>query len=58
MSFAVWRSGGAQSTELPCSKGRCRIVERDGESRTVEVKECGLEVEASEKPRYILPAIP
>ena len=54
--FAVWRLGGAESTEIPYPKGMCRIVERDGESRTVEVKETGLEIEASERPRYIVPA--
>ena len=54
--FAVWRSEGAQSAEIPWTKGLCRIIERDGESRTVEVGESGLEIEASEKPRYIRPA--
>jgi hypothetical protein len=54
--FAVWRLGGAESMEIPCSKGLCRIIERDGESRTVEVKESVLEIEVSEKPRYIVPA--
>jgi hypothetical protein len=53
--FAVWRRGGAESMEIPCSKGVCRIIERDGGSRTVEVKESGLEIEVSEKPRYIVP---
>lgn len=53
--FAVWRLGGAESTEIPCPKGPCRIIERDGESRTVEVKEPVLEIEVSEKPRYIAP---
>lgn len=53
--FAVWRRGGTESTEVPCPKGLCRIIERDGESRTVEVKESRLEVEVSEKPRYIVP---
>lgn len=52
--FAVWRLGGAESMEIPCPKGVCRIIERDGESRTVEVKESVLEVEVSEKPRYIV----
>jgi hypothetical protein len=54
--LAVWRRGGAELTEIPCSKGLCRIVERDGESRTAEVKEPALEIEVSEKPRYIVPA--
>ena len=53
---AVWRSGGTDSIKVPCSKGLCRIIERDGESRTVEVKESFLEISASEKPRYIVPA--
>jgi len=54
--FAVWRLGGSESVEIPYPKGLCRIIERDGESRTVEVKESALEIEASEKPRYIAPA--
>jgi hypothetical protein len=54
--FAVWRSEGAQSAEIPCPKGLCQVIERDGESRIVEVGESGLEIEASEKPRYILRA--
>ena len=41
--------------EIPLSKGLCRIIERDGGSRTVEVKESGLEIEVSEKPQYIVP---
>jgi hypothetical protein len=53
--FAVWRLGGAGSTEIPCPKGPCRIIERDGESRTVELEEVALEIEVSEKPRYIAP---
>ena len=54
--LAVWRLGGAESVEIPCSKGTWKIVERDGESRTVVVKESVLEIEISEKPRYIVPA--
>lgn len=53
--FAVWRLGGAESTEIPCSNGLCRIIERDGQSRTVEAKESFLEISVSEKPRYIVP---
>jgi hypothetical protein len=53
--FAVWRLGGTESTEISCPNGPCRIIERDGESRVVEVKESVIEVAASEKPRYINP---
>ena len=53
---AVWRSGGTDSIKVPCSKGLFRIIERDGESRTVEAKESFLEISASEKPRYIVSA--
>jgi len=53
---AVWRSGGTDSVKVPCSNGAYRIIERDGESRTVEAKESFLEISASEKPRYIVPA--
>ena len=52
--FAVWRLGGTESTQIPCANGPCRVIERDGESRTVEVKESALTIEASEKPRYIV----
>jgi hypothetical protein len=52
--FAVWRLGGAESTEIPCSNGVYRIVERDGESRTGEAKGPFLEVKISEKPRYVV----
>jgi hypothetical protein len=54
---AIWRLGGAESTEIPCANGLYRIIERDGESRTVEAKESFLEISASEKPRYIMPAV-
>lgn len=53
---AVWRSGGTDSIKVPCSNGLYRIIERDGESRTVEAREPFLEMAASEKPRYIVPA--
>jgi len=53
---AVWRRGGTDSIEIPCSRGLYRMIERDGESRTVEAKEPFLEISASEKPRYIVPA--
>ncbi len=53
---AIWRSGGTDSIKIPSSNGRYRIIERDGESRTVEAKEPFLEISASEKPRYLLPA--
>jgi hypothetical protein len=56
--IAVWRLGGTESVEVPCSNGLYRIIERDGESRTVEAKESFLEISVSEKPRYILPAVP
>jgi hypothetical protein len=56
--IAVWRLGGAETVKIPCSNGFFRIVERDGESRTVEVKGSILEISVSEKPRYILPAVP
>jgi hypothetical protein len=52
--IAVWRLGGAESVEIPCRPGPHRIIERDGESRTVEVKESVLEMTASEKPRYLV----
>ena len=51
---AVWRTGGAESIKVPCSNGLYRIIERDGESRTVEAKNSFLEISASEKPRYIV----
>jgi Cellulase (glycosyl hydrolase family 5) len=54
--LAVWRLGGAESTQIPYPDGPCRIIERDGESRAVEVKESTLEIEVSEKPRYIVRA--
>jgi hypothetical protein len=53
---AVWRTGGTESIKVPCSNGSYRIIERDGESRAVEVRELFLEISASEKPRYIVPA--
>ena len=53
--FAVWRLGGAQSTEIPCARGQWRIIERDGESRDVDVSGSALTIEVSEKPRYIVP---
>jgi len=56
--IAVWRLGGTESVEIPCSNGLYWIIERDGESRTVEAKESFLEISVSEKPRYILPAVP
>jgi hypothetical protein len=56
--IAVWRLGGAESIEIPCPSGPCRIIERDGESQTVEAKESFLEISVSEKPRYILLALP
>jgi hypothetical protein len=52
---AVWRSGGTDSIKVPCSNGAYRIIERDGESRTVEARGAYLEISASEKPRYIVP---
>ncbi len=51
---AVWRSGGTDSIKVPCSKGLYRIIERDGESRTVEAKTPFLEISVSEKPRFIV----
>ena len=54
--IAVWRLGGTESTEIPCANGRYRVIERDGESRTVEAKESCLEIAVSEKPKYIVPA--
>ena len=54
--LAVWRLGGAESAEIPYPKGQCRIIERDGQSRTFEVKGSSLEITVSEKPRYIVPA--
>ena len=51
--LAVWREGGAQSTEIPCPKGPYRIIERDGDSRAVEVTGPALGIDASEKPRDI-----
>lgn len=56
--IAVWRLGGAESMEIPCANGLYRIIERDGGSRTVEAKESFLEISVSEKPRYIIPAVP
>jgi hypothetical protein len=56
--IAVWRLSGAESMEIPCANGLYRIIERDGESRTVEAKEPFLEISVSEKPRYIIPAVP
>ncbi|MGA2533156.1 MAG: glycosyl hydrolase [Candidatus Aminicenantales bacterium] len=50
---AVWRLGGTESVEIPCANGRYRVIDRDGESRTVEAKESRLEISASERPRYI-----
>jgi len=52
---AVWRRGGTEPVVIPCPKGPCRIIERDGESRAIEVKGSGLEIEVSDKPRYIVP---
>ncbi len=52
--IAAWKLGGSDTTEIPCSKGVYRIIERDGESRTVEAKGELLEVAVSEKPRYIV----
>jgi len=52
---AVWRRGGTDSIKIPCSNGLYRIIERDGESRTVEAMDSFLEISASEKPRYIVP---
>ncbi|MGZ7065992.1 MAG: hypothetical protein ACXVI6_06530, partial [Candidatus Aminicenantales bacterium] len=52
---AVWRLGGTEFVEIPCANGRYRIIERDGEGRTVEAKESRLEISASEKPRYVAP---
>jgi hypothetical protein len=54
---AVWRLGGTESMEIPCPNGRYRVIERDGESRIVEAKESRLEIPASERPRYVLPAV-
>jgi hypothetical protein len=54
--FAVWRLGGTASVEIPCPRGPCRIVERDGASRILRVDGRLLEVDVSEKPRYIVPA--
>jgi hypothetical protein len=53
---AVWRTGGTESFKVPCSNGLYRIIERDGESRTVEAREPFLEISASEEPRYIVAA--
>ena len=53
---AVWRLSGTESTEIPCANGRYRVIERDGESRTIEAKDSRLEISASERPRYIAPA--
>jgi len=53
---AIWRLGGTESVKIPCSGGRCRLIDRDGESRIVEAKGPFLEVSASEKPRYIVAA--
>ena len=55
--IAAWRLGGTESMEIPCPNGRYRVIERDGESRTVEAKESRLEISASERPRYIAPAL-
>jgi hypothetical protein len=51
---AVWRTGGTESVKVPCSNGVYQIIERGGESRTVEAREHLLEISASEKPRYIV----
>jgi len=55
--IAAWRLGGTESLDIPCPNGRYRVIERDGESRTVEAKESRLEISVSEKPRYITPAV-
>jgi hypothetical protein len=55
--MAVWRLGGAETTEIACANGLYRVIERDGESRTAEARESFLEISVSEKPRYILPAV-
>jgi len=54
---AVWRTGGTESIKVPCSNGVYRIIERDGESRTVKARGPFLEISASEKPRYIVSPI-
>jgi hypothetical protein len=53
---AVWRSGGSDTIKIPCPRGLYRLVERDGGSRIVEAKGPFLEVSASERPRYLVPA--
>ncbi len=52
--FAVWRLGGSGTTEIPCSNGLYRIIERNGESHTVKAKKPVMEIAVSEKPRYIM----
>jgi hypothetical protein len=54
--LAVWRQGGGGPLEIPCPRGLCRIIERDGASRTVDVSGSSIEIEVSEKPLYIVPA--
>ncbi len=51
---AVWRLGGSESVDIPCPSGPYRLIDRDGESRTVEARGSSLEVSASEKPSYIV----
>jgi hypothetical protein len=51
---AVWRLGGTESMEIPCPNGRYRVIDRDGESHTVEAKDSRLEISASERPKYIV----
>jgi hypothetical protein len=55
--MAVWRLGGEETTEIACANGLYRVIERDGESGTVEAREFFLEISVSEQPKYIMPAV-
>jgi len=54
--IVMWKLGQAESTTMPVLADRCRIIERDGESTTVDTPNRSLLLTVSEKPRYIVPA--
>jgi len=54
--IAAWKMGEPESTIIPVSGRRLRIIERDGEAKAIQTQERFLKMSVSEKVRYVVPA--
>lgn len=54
--IAAWKMDEPELTEIPVSGKRLRIIERDGEAKTLHARDPLLKLMVSEKVRYIVPA--